>query len=91
MISLTACEGKREVIRTETIEVPVPVIRKIPDERLQAHEVPMLPECSDNVSTDRCIQVRQTLETLDMCYQRLHQANADKAWIRAFQKFEVTP
>lgn len=74
LILLTACAGPQKIItRTEVVEVPVPVIQQIPERRTMPLVVPLLPLGATN---------SDLAETLASCYDVLHAANADRAWIR---------
>ncbi|MFW6024028.1 MAG: hypothetical protein ACOC8P_00225 [Dichotomicrobium sp.] len=61
---------------TRVVEVPTPVLRKIPKERIEPMTVPVLPTDAKN---------KQLAETLGQCTDQLHRANLDRAWLRQRQ------
>lgn len=61
------------VPETRIVEIPSPVIRPIPDQRIEPLAIPVLPAGADN---------EQLSETLGQCTDQLHRANLDRAWLR---------
>jgi hypothetical protein len=55
------------------IEIPRPVIRPIPEKRIEPLPVPVLPAGADN---------EELSETLGQCTDQLHRSNLDRAWLR---------
>jgi len=76
MMLLTACAAQ-PVPELRVIEIPRPIIQRIPDQRIEPLSVPVLPFGP--------VSNQQLAESLGACLDTLHESNLDRAWLRARQ------